>query len=262
MTKNISVSLIQANIVWENKSKNLDYFSREINSLKNSSDLIILPEMFNSGFSLNPEKNHETQNGETIKWIIKEATEKKVAIAGSLIIKENNNFYNRLVFVYPNGDIRFYNKRHLFRMAGEHNYYTAGEKKVVIEYLGWKIILLVCYDLRFPVWSRNIDNQYDMMIYVANWPHSRIEQWETLLTARAIENQAYVVGVNRVGTDGNNFYYSGSSKIITPKGENLINTKKDEVTCKTAELDYKKLSKYRENFPVSSDADKFSINVE
>jgi len=260
MTKNISVSFIQADVVWEDKVKNLDFFSEKIDKLKINSDLIVLPEMFNSGFSLSPEKNFEQENGETVLWLVHQATQKKVAIAGSLIIKENNNFYNRLVFVYPNGDIKFYNKRHLFRMAGEHNHYTAGNQKVVVEYLGWKIILLVCYDLRFPVWSRNIDNQYDMMIYVANWPHSRVSQWETLLAARAIENQAYVLGVNRVGTDGNGFYYSGFSKIINPKGEYLVTASKDEVICKTAELDYQKLVKYRQSFPVSSDADKFLLS--
>lgn len=260
MIKNISVSFIQADIVWENKFENLDLFSQKLNSLMNTSDLIILPEMFNSGFSLNPENNFEDENGETISWLRREAVEKNVAIAGSLIIKENNNFYNRFVFTYPNGDVKFYNKRHLFRMAGEHNFYTAGNQKVVVEYLGWKIILLVCYDLRFPVWSRNIDNEYDMMIYVANWPDSRISQWKTLLAARAIENQAYVVGVNRVGTDGNGFYYSGFSKIINPKGEDLIYTQKNEIVSKTVELDYQKLMKYREGFPVSSDADNFLLN--
>ncbi len=259
MVKNISVSIIQTNIVWENKEMNLKILSKKIAKVKDISDLVVLPEMFNTGFSLKPEKNFETIDGNTIKWLKKQAIERKIAIAGSLIIKENNNFFNRFVFVYPNGEIKFYDKRHLFRMANEHNFYTPGNKRVIIDYMGWKIILQVCYDLRFPVWSRNIDNEYDLMIYVANWPKPRISQWETLLAARAIENQAYVIGVNRIGIDGNSLSYIGASKILNPKGENLVQIDTKRETIETTELSYSTLLTYREKFPVVFDTDSFEI---
>lgn len=259
MSKNILVSVIQSSLVWENKEKNMLLFSGKIEKLKGKTNLVVLPEMFNTGFSLNPEQNFETMEGETILWLKSEAKKNNLAIAGSLIIKEDEKFYNRLVFAYPSGEIKHYDKRHLFRMANEHKHYKQGEKQVVVEYLGWKINLLVCYDLRFPVWSRNNNNRYDLSIYVANWPSSRIAQWQTLLAARAIENQAYVVGVNRIGYDGNGFEYSGSSIIFSPLGKEMIENSENTELIETVELSYEKLSTYRKNFPVSADADSFEI---
>jgi len=196
--------------------------------------------------------------GDTVLWLKEMAMKRNCAIAGSMIIKEDNKFFNRFIFVKPDGKLNYYNKKHLFRMANEHEHYSAGEKKVIVNYKGWRINLLVCYDLRFPVWSRN-KNDYDLLIYVANWPTSRISQWNTLLAARAIENQAYIVGVNRIGSDGNNFNYSGSSQIINPKGEKLIDNNINKDIIETAELDYDSLIHYRENFSVYLDADDFEI---
>lgn len=257
--ENLLVSIIQADIVWQNIQENLQSFENKIDKLDNT-DIIVLPEMFNTGFTLAPEQLFETMQGETINWMRLKAKQKNAIITGTLIIKENNNFYNRFVIVYPSGEYDFYDKRHLFRMADEHKHYSQGEKKLIISYKGWKIRPLVCYDLRFPVWSRNI-RDYDVLIYTANWPETRRFQWRTLLTARAIENQAYTVGVNRIGIDGNNVEYSGDSVILSPLGETILNTELFKEEIRTVELDYDKLLKYRQNFPASLDADKFEISI-
>jgi omega-amidase len=255
--ENLLVSIIQSDIVWQNINDNLHNFDNKIDKVAKS-DIIILPEMFNTGFSLAPEQLFETMKGETINWMRLKAKQNDAIIAGTMIIKENNEFYNRFVIMYPSGEYDYYDKRHLFRMADEHKHYSQGEKKLIIYYKGWKIRPLVCYDLRFPVWSRNT-RDYDVLIYTANWPETRRFQWRTLLTARAIENQAYTIGVNRIGIDGNKFEYSGDSVVLSPIGETLLNTELNKEEVKTIELDYNRLLQFREFFPVSLDADKFEI---
>jgi len=258
MEENIYISIIQANIIWQDIDGNIKSFDCKIDQISDKTDIIVLPEMFNTGFSLEPERNFDVMEGKTIRWMLKKAAQKDAIICGTIIISEKNNFYNRFLFAFPNGNVLFYDKRHLFRMAKEHYHYTSGNNRLIIEYKGWKIRPLVCYDLRFPVWSRNV-NDYDILIYTANWPESRRFQWRTLLTARAIENQSYTVGVNRIGTDGNKVEYSGDSVILGPVGETIANTElyKDEI--KTVELNYEKLKNYRNNFPARLDADKFEI---
>jgi len=258
MNENIFVSIIQSDIKWQDKEYNLKNFEQKIDKIINHTDIIVLPEMFDTGFTLQPETNFDIMDGKTIKWMLKMASKKNAIICGTIIIGEKSNFYNRFIFAMPTGEIKFYDKRHLFRMAKEHYHYTQGNQKIIIEYKGWKIRPLICYDLRFPVWSRNV-NDYDIIIYTANWPYSRKFQWSTLLRARAIENQAYVVGVNRIGVDGNNFEYSGDSVVLSPLGETLVTTELNTECINTIELNYNKLQQYRNNFPVSLDADKFEI---
>ncbi|NEW80406.1 MAG: amidohydrolase, partial [Gelidibacter sp.] len=208
--QNLKIAMLQAELVWHNVELNRKNFLEKINQIKEQVDLIILPEMFTTGFSMHPQKIGDTMNGETVNWMRKIASEKDTAIAGSVIIFENNNFYNRFLFVHPSGEINFYDKRHLFTLAGEDKVYESGKEKLIVNYKGWKICPLVCYDLRFPVWARNVED-YDLLIYVANWPKIRIAAWDTLLKARAIENMCYTVGVNRVGVDANNYEYNGHS---------------------------------------------------
>ena len=186
MQEELKVALIQSDLVWENPKQNRINFTGKMNSIDKDVDLIILPEMFSTGFTMHPEKVFETMQGETIAWIKETAQEKQVAVTGSLIIKENNHYYNRLLFVYPDGTVKTYDKRHTFTLVGEDKVYTAGSKKLLVDYKGWKICPLICYDLRFPVWARNVEN-YDLLIYVANWPKPRITAWDALLKARAIE---------------------------------------------------------------------------
>ena len=217
----MKVALIQSSLFWENPIANRNHFGEKINAIFEEVDLIVLPEMFATGFTMNPEIVSETMEGETIQWMQSLAKAKNSAITGSLVIKENNNFYNRLVFVFPSGEIQFYDKRHLFTLAGEDEIYTAGRNKLIIEYKGWKICPLICYDLRFPVFSRNTEN-YDLLIYVANWPKVRINAWDALLKARAIENMCYTIGVNRIGEDDNGFQYNGHSQVIDFLGDYLL----------------------------------------
>ena len=220
MQSNLSIVGIQANLVWENADRNIAFFEKKISTLQASVDLVVLPEMFSTGFTMNAQKNAQKMNGKTVSWMQKMAEKYQVAILGSLVIQDNKSYYNRLVFVHPSKKIEVYNKRHLFSLAGEDKVYTSGTKRLIIEYKGWKICPLICYDLRFPVWSRNTEN-YDVLIYVANWPVARIKAWDTLLKARAIENMSYVIGVNRVGTDANNYDYSGNSLVVNYLGEEL-----------------------------------------
>lgn len=254
----LNIAIIQQDLVWENAEANHKLFEQEIKKIQNA-DLIILPEMFNSGFTMQPNKVAQTTSGNTIKWLKNIANKYKTAIIGSLAIAEDNKYFNRLLTVLPNGDIHQYNKKHLFRMGGEHNVYTSGTKKTIINYMNWRICTLICYDLRFPVWSRN-KNNYDLLIYVANWPNTRNYAWETLLKARAIENQCYTIGVNRIGTDGNNIKYKGNSLIINPKGE--IITQMDKHThISTTKLNINELNNFKQKFPAYLDADNFTINA-
>jgi len=271
----MKVTIIQTNLLWEDSEKNISHFNHLINSISEKTDLIVLPEMFTTGFTMNPEKFAEKANGETLTWLKQKAKQKKCAITGSVAIKDKNKFYNRLFWVEANGELKVYNKRHLFRMAKEDKHYTAGNKKIITEIKDWKICPLVCYDLRFPVWSRNkfksqnskVKSQnvkegvwdYDVLVFVANWPAVRSYPWKQLLIARAIENQCYVIGVNRIGKDGNNIDHSGDSMIINPRGEIISLTKANEESIETIELNRNYLEEFRKIFPVGFDADKFKL---
>jgi len=253
---------IQTNLYWEDKKANLSMLEKKINSIKDKTEIVVLPEMFSTGFSMKPGQLAETMQGESVQWMKRITAEKKIILTGSLIIEEEGKFYNRLIWMQPNGQHGCYDKRHLFAYADEDNHYTAGNKRFIASVKGWKINLLVCYDLRFPVWARQLDQttrpEYDVLIYVANWPERRVTAWKTLLQARAIENQCYVAGTNRVGDDGNNIHYSGESIVVDPMGEILYH-KKDEEDIFTITLDKDHLNSIREKFPFWRDADKFKI---
>jgi len=256
------ITTIQTNLHWEDKTANLQMLEEKISNISVKTEVVLLPEMFSTGFSMKPELLAETMDGETVQWMKRTAAAKKIILTGSLIIKEGNNYYNRLIWMLPNGQYGVYDKRHRFAFAGEDNHYTAGTKRLIASVKGWKINLQVCYDLRFPVWARQQSQpegpEYDVLIYVANWPERRSLAWKTLLQARAIENQCYVIGVNRVGNDGNNIYHSGDSMIIDPMGE-VLYTKKDEEDVFTIQLEKKQLDNVREKLPFLKDADGFMI---
>lgn len=249
--------LIQTNIIWENPSENRRILEEKINALIEAIDLIILPEMFTSGFTMHPNLVAETMDGSTISWLKNIAKAKNCAITGSLIITENGNFYNRMVFVFPNGEMQFYDKKHLFTLAGEDKVYTSGNEKVVVKYNHWKICLQVCYDLRFPVFSRNTEN-YDVLIYVASWPKVRTNAWDILLKARAVENLSYVIGVNRIGTDNNDFEYIGHSQIIDELGNFIIEPTENEGVF-IANLDKNKMLETRNKLNFLNDKDAFNF---
>ena len=237
----------------------------KIKSIQEKTQVVILPEMFSTGFSMKPEILAETMEGETVQWMKRVAAEKKIILTGSVIIEEDNKYYNRSIWMLPNGQYGYYNKRHLFAYAEEDKHYTAGTERFIASVNGWKINLQVCYDLRFPVWARQqFDEQsafeYDVLIYVANWPERRSLAWKTLLQARAIENQCYVIGVNRVGEDGAGIYHSGDSMVIDPLGEILYH-KKDEEDVFTITLQKKDLETVRERFQFWQDGDEFNITV-
>lgn len=251
----MNVALIQTDIVWENPSVNRKNFEDKINALTESVDLIILPEMFTSGFTMHPNLVAETMNGATVLWLKNIAKANNCAITGSLVITENDNFYNRMVFVFPNGEIQYYDKKHLFTLAGEDKIYTSGKDKVIVKYNDWKICLQVCYDLRFPVFSRNTEN-YDLLIYVASWPKARTNAWDILLKARAVENLSYVIGVNRIGTDNNNLEYIGHSQIIDELGNFFIEPIENEGVFIT-NLDKNKMLETRNKLNFLEDKDGF-----
>lgn len=253
----MKVALIQTDIIWEDAEKNRNNFEEKINTIALDVDLIVLPEMFTTGFSMHPETIAETMEGNSISWLKTLAKSKNKAITGSLVIKENNNFYNRLVFVFPSGEIQYYDKRHLFSLAGEEKVYTPGTQKLIIEYKGWKICPLICYDLRFPVFSRNTE-EYDLLLYVASWPTPRINAWDALLKARAIENMSYTIGVNRIGEDGNKYPYSGHSQIIDFLGNTIIGPLEEE-NIFIAELDKLPLLETRKKLDFLNDRDVFEI---
>jgi predicted amidohydrolase len=251
----INVTLIQSDIVWEDRISNLKNYQEKINQIE-STDLIVLPEMFTTGFSMSPKDISEKMNGETIQWMKQNAHKMNSAICGSIIIEEDDKYFNRFIWVNPDGSIHHYDKRHLFSFAGENENYTPGNEKIIIEYKGWRICPLICYDLRFPVWSRNSED-YDLLIYVANWPDKRKSAWKSLLIARAIENQCYVIGVNRVGKDSKN-YYSGDSSLINALGETIYtNSHIEEIYSNT--ISKYDLNKVRTQLPFLNDKDNFKI---
>ncbi len=254
----MNISIIQTELHWESASKNLKMFDEKIDALKGDVDLIILPEMFTTGFSMSPENLAEEWHGESVKWMQQKAIAKGAAIAGSIIIEEGSKYFNRLVFTHPDGKLEHYDKRHLFRMSGEHKYYDEGNQRVVVNFKDFRILLLVCYDLRFPVWSRN-QNDYDMILIVANFPEPRRYAWNTLLPARAIENQCYVAACNRVGKDGNGVNYTGDSQIIDPQGKIIALANPNENQVISANINIQEVINFHKSFPAHLDADRFVI---
>ncbi len=254
----IKITIFQAYIFWENIENNLKNLTTRLNSLREKTDLIILPEMFNTGFTNNVEKCAEKSNGQTMRWMFEMSQKFDCVIAGSLIIEEEGRYYNRFIWMSPDGTYVKYDKRHLFGMAQEDAHFTAGDARVVVNLKGWKVSPMICYDLRFPVWSRNQESAYDLLIYVANWPDKRSLHWRSLIPARAIENQAYVIGVNRVGHDGNEIYYSGGSMCISANGD-VVYYKPEDEDLYTFTLNPKDLMEVRSKFQFLKDADHFSI---
>ncbi|WP_347172687.1 amidohydrolase [Polaribacter uvawellassae] len=258
MQTDLQIAIIQIDLVWENAKENkakLDILLEDIQNV----DVIFLPEMFTTGFSMKPKPLAEKMNGETVGWMKQKAKFFDAAIVGSIIIKENDKYYNRMLFVHPNGNIEHYDKRHTFTLAGEHKAYTSGYSKLIVTYKDWKICPLICYDLRFPVWSRNTEN-YDLLIYVASWPKPRINAWKTLLKARAIENMSYCVGVNRVGVDANKYEYNGSSIAIDFLGNEITEVVENKEKIIYATLSKNELIDLRAKLPFLEDKDQFTIN--
>lgn len=259
MTQEIlHVSVFQLDLVWENPVANRTKIDEWLRKSNEKADVVFFPEMFTTGFTMEVSKLAETMDGETVTWMKERSSEFQIALCGSLIIYEDGKFFNRLLFVEPSGDIQFYDKRHLFRMGNENGHFGKGAERLIVNYKGWRICPLICYDLRFPVWARN-RNEYDILVYSANWPQSRTEVWNTLLKARAIENQSYVVGANRVGVDGNLISYSGNSQLINPKGSLLSEIGDHYKGIVSAGFSYSELIKFRTDFPVLNDADSFHL---
>lgn len=266
----LTLSLVQTNLAWEDKAANLQQLEQKIRSLSGKTELVILPEMFSTGFSMRPGELAETMEGPTVQWMKKLSAECRLIITGSLIIEdtpagaEKPHYYNRLIWMLPNGQMGIYDKRHRFAYAGEDEHYTEGHKRLIASVKGWKINLLVCYDLRFPVWARQASMgdqpEYDLLVYVANWPNRRIHAWKTLLQARAIENQVFVAGVNRVGVDGNGIEHSGHSMLVDPMGQVRYSKENDEdiftITLQKAELE-----EVRSKLPFWKDADAFVLST-
>jgi omega-amidase len=264
----LTITTIQSNLIWEDKQANLNMLEQKIARIEEKTEIVVLSEMFSTGFSMKPEQLAETMDGETIEWMKRVSRENGIVLTGSVMIKEDDNYFNRLVWMLPNGQYGYYDKRHLFAFAEEDKHYSAGNKRLIASVKGWKINLQVCYDLRFPVWARQTplssrredggEVEYDVLIYVANWPERRSHAWKTLLCARAIENQCYVVGVNRVGSDANNIAYSGNSLVIDPLGQVLYHMA-DEEDVNTITLQKEMLEEVRSKFPFWRDADDFMI---
>ena len=259
--ESLRIAMLQYSIVWEDKQANLNKIASWLENKKPEADLLVLPEMFTTGFSMKAKELSESDEGETMNSVKHWAKYFDMAIAGSFIAQKENHFYNRAFFITPEGNTFFYNKRHLFAIGAEHTVFSAGKEKVIVPYKGWNICMQICYDLRFPVWARNVANEYDLLLYAANWPASRISSWNALLPARAIENQAYVCGVNRVGEDGLQVKHNGHSSIYDMKGKLLAEFEPDEENIKVTTLSLNALNDFRENFPVWKDADRFEMNL-
>ncbi|RSK41763.1 amidohydrolase [Mangrovimonas spongiae] len=258
MSNTLNIALVQTHLVWENPITNRTNLAHKIQTISKDADLVVLPEMFSTAFTMNASEVSEPMTGKTVNWMIQQAKDNKVAIVGSLVIEAQNNFYNRLLFVFPNGDLEFYDKRHTFSLAGEDNVYTAGKKKLLVNYKGWKLCPMICYDLRFPVWARNTED-YDVLIYVANWPKIRIHAWDALLKARAIENMTYCIGVNRVGLDGNGHEYNGHSMAFNVLGNRIDTIPESKETVEVISLSKDHINKNRKKFNFLEDRDHFQI---
>lgn len=261
----LTITTVQTNLLWEDKTANLAMLRKKIEAIEEKTEIVILPEMFSTGFSMHPEKLAEEMDGETIQWMKEICREKKIILTGSLIMQEGGKYFNRLVWMQPDGVYGVYDKRHLFAYSGEDVKYSPGNKRLIASVKGWKINLLVCYDLRFPVWSRqqpdeeNKNPEFDLLIYTANWPEKRNHAWKTLLQARAIENQCFVAGVNRVGNDGQGNYHSGDTMIVDPMGTVLYHKEHGEEVF-TFRLQKDRLETIRNTLPFLKDADQFRIN--
>jgi len=264
--QDLSITFVQIDNHWHDIEANLKLFGEKLSQIAENTDVILLPEMFSTGFTMEVKKNAETMDGSAVTWMKEQAAKKNALIIGSVIIEENGKYFNRLIWAQPDGLVDYYDKRHLFRMADEEKYFSMGTKKLIREWRGWKIMPQVCYDLRFPVWLRNTFNKesgegaYDLILFVANWPDARISAWDALLKARAIENLSYCVGVNRVGTDGAGNGYNGHSGAYSPKGEQLFFAENEE-RLQTITLDKQQLMEFRKKFPAYSDADDFKIGI-
>lgn len=256
----LNIAVFQFDLFWENPLANRAKIDDWLKKITRKSDVIFLPEMFTTGFSMNVVELAESMNGESVQWMKKSSAEHQCALCGSLIIKEEDQYFNRLLFVEPSGEVYFYDKRHLFTMANEESHFQQGIERLIVEYKGWRICPLICYDLRFPVWARN-RNEYDILVFSANWPQARTEVWNTLLKARAIENQAYLVGANRVGVDGSLISYKGNSQLIDPKGHILAEIGDHYEGIVYAGFSYSELMQFRSTFPVLNDADQFNFNL-
>jgi len=257
----LTLSLVQSNLHWEDRLANLAMFEEKIMGIREKTEIVVLPEMFSTGFSMQPQLLAEEMEGPTVSWMKRVSAEKKIILTGSVIIREEDHYYNRLLWVLPNNTLGFYDKRHRFAFAGEDQEYTAGSKRLIASVKGWKINLQVCYDLRFPIWARQQTTEipeYDLLLYVANWPQRRNHAWKTLLTARAIENQCYVAGLNRVGNDGNGIYHSGDSMVVDALG-NVLYQQADEENIHTITIFKEPLEETRNKFPFWKDADNFKI---
>ncbi|MFT5761691.1 MAG: omega-amidase [Polaribacter sp.] len=257
MQTDLQIAIIQTDLVWENAKENKEKLDIMLHEIENV-DLIILPEMFTTGFSMTPKPFAENMNGETVSWMQQKAKQFEAAVVGSIIIKEDNKHYNRMLFVHPDGTIEQYDKRHTFTLAGEHKEYSSGKSKNIITYKDWKICPLICYDLRFPVWSRNVE-EYDLLIYAANWPKPRINAWKTLLKARAIENMSYCIGVNRIGVDANGYEYNGNSIAIDFLGNEITEVAENTEKIIYATLSKNELINTRAKLPFLEDKDTFTI---
>jgi len=253
----LNISLMQGDLAWQRPAENRAYFESLIRGTQTPTDLIILPEMFSTGFTMDARRNAETMDGASVAWMVEMAHSTQIAICGSLIIEEEGHFFNRLIWAAPDTAPAHYDKRHLFRMAGEHNHYSAGTRRKIFTLGNWRICPMICYDLRFPVWTRG-NNELDLLLFVANWPAPRRSAWQMLLPARAIENQCYVAAVNRTGTDGNSIAYCGDSTVIDYLGH-ALGTAGDTPSVLRATLDRRKLQQYREKFPAYLDADEFDL---
>ncbi len=261
----LKITLIQTDLHWQDIDANLAMFEEKIWQINQHTDLIILPEMFNTGFSMDTRKLAEPMNSKTFRWMKQQAAQTGAVVTGSVIIRADNQYYNRLIWMEPSGEFAIYDKRHLFRMGQEHLTFTPGNQRIICSLKGWRICPLVCYDLRFPAWSRNQFDlekerlQYDLLMYVANWPEPRSRVWDTLLPARALENLCYVVGVNRIGKDGENVRYNGHSKVIDFKGNSLMENREDEFISSIS-INMEALQDFRKKFPVYLDSDHFEIH--
>lgn len=263
--QDLRVTLIQTNLFWEDAQKNLDHFDQLLRRINEPTDLILIPETFNTGFSINPATCAEPIDGPSMKFLRTKAGEKNAVVMASLLICEDNECYNRLVCAYPDGHFEMYDKRHLFRLSEEYKIFKGGHQKLIVDVKGWKILPLICYDLRFPVWCKNTwcDGKYgyDLMVCLANWPASRAHAWKTLLVARAIENQAYVAGINRIGYDGHGTWHTGDSMAIDPKGTIVYAAVEGKEAIGTVTFSASGLQLFRDSFTVGMDWDNFTINV-
>jgi omega-amidase len=257
----MKITLIQDTISWADKAANLKKTGEQLATLSGKTDLVVLPELFTTGFCIGKVQLAETMDGETVNTLKHWAQTYQFAITGSFIATENGKVYNRAFFVFPTGEIQTADKRHLFSIGGEHNHFSVGDKRLIVNYAGFNICVLVCYDVRFPVWARNVNNEYDLLVYVANFPERRIAEWDILLQARAIENQAYVCGVNRVGVDGLGIDYNGHSTLIDFKANTILNFPENAAHIQTFDLQLEPLQSYRQKFAVWKDADEFVVNI-